>query len=58
LVGNPEWKIPLRRPRRKWHDNINRDVREVRFEGMDWIHLAQDRDNYGLANTVMNLLAP
>ena len=44
LVGKPEGKIPLGRPRRRWRDNIKMDLQEVRFGGMDWIELAQDRD--------------
>jgi hypothetical protein len=42
LVGNPEGKRPLGRPRRRWEDNIN--YREIGWGGMDWIHLTQDRD--------------
>jgi hypothetical protein len=45
LVGKPEGK----RPRSRWEDNIKMDLREIGFEGMDWIHLTQDRD------PVMNL---
>jgi hypothetical protein len=41
LVGNPEGKKPLGRPRHIWEDNIKIDFREIRFEGMDLIHLAQ-----------------
>jgi hypothetical protein len=44
LVGKPERKRPLRRPRRKWEDNIRMDLREIVREVVDWIHLAQDRD--------------
>jgi hypothetical protein len=44
LVGNPERKRPLGRPRRKWVDNIKMDLREIRWDGMDWIDLAQNRD--------------
>jgi hypothetical protein len=43
LVGNPAGKRPLRRPRHRWVDNIKID-REIRWNGMDWIDLAQDRD--------------
>jgi len=56
LVGKPERKRPLGRPRRRWEDNINLDLQEVGCEGMDWIDLAQDRDRWrGLGNVVMNL---
>jgi hypothetical protein len=46
LVGNPEGKIPLERPRCRWVDNIKMDLREIGWDGMDWIDLAQD--NRGL----------
>jgi hypothetical protein len=44
LVGKPERKRPLGRPRRRWEDNIKMDLQEVECKGMDWIELAQDRD--------------
>jgi hypothetical protein len=44
LVGKPEGKRPLRRPRRRWVDHIKIDVREIGWNGMDWIELAQNRD--------------
>jgi hypothetical protein len=44
LVGKPEGKKPLGRPRRRWLDNIRTDLREIAWEVVDWIHLAQDRD--------------
>jgi hypothetical protein len=44
LVGKPEGKLPIGRQRRKLVDNIKIDVREIRWDGMDWIDLAQDRD--------------
>jgi len=44
FVGKSEGKRPLRRPRLRWEDNIKMDLQEVRYEGMDWIDLAQDRD--------------
>jgi hypothetical protein len=54
--GNPEGRRPLGRPRRRWEDNIKMDLREVGWEGMDWINLAQDRDRWrALVNAVMNL---
>jgi hypothetical protein len=43
LVGKPEWKRPLGRPRRKWEDNIKMDLREIGIDGTNWIQLAQDR---------------
>jgi hypothetical protein len=44
LVGKPEGRRPLERPRHRWEDNIKMDLREIRFGDVDWIHLAQDRD--------------
>ena len=44
LVGNPEGKRPLGRPRRRWEDNIKMNLQEVACAGMEWIMLAQDRD--------------
>jgi hypothetical protein len=59
LVGKPERKIPLGRPRRRWEDNIKMDIQEVGCEGMDWIDLAEDRDRWRtLVNAVMNLRVP
>jgi hypothetical protein len=59
LVGNPEEKRPLGRPRRRWVDNIIMDHRETGWVGMDWIDLAQDRDQWrDLVNTLMNLQIP
>jgi len=58
LVGKPEGKRPLGRPRRRWEDNIKMDFREVGWGG-DWMELAQDRDRWrALVNTVMNLRFP
>jgi hypothetical protein len=55
LVGKPEGKRPLGRPRRRWEDNIRMDLQEVGCGGMDWIGLAQDRDRWrALVNAVMN----
>jgi hypothetical protein len=55
-VGEPEGKRPLGRPRRRWVDNIKMDLRGMDWDGMDWIELAQDRDQWRvLVNTVMNL---
>jgi hypothetical protein len=47
-VGNPEGKRPIGRPRRRWKDNIKTGFREMEWGGMDWIDLAQDRDQRGL----------
>jgi hypothetical protein len=59
LVGKPGGKRPLGRPRRRWVHNIKMDLREIRWDGMDWIHLAQHRDQWrALVNTVMNLRVP
>jgi hypothetical protein len=59
LVGKPEGKRPLGRPRRKWEDNIKMDLREIGWGGMDWIDLAQDRDQWNVfVNTIMNLRVP
>jgi hypothetical protein len=59
LVGKPEGKRPLGRPRRRWVDNIKVDLREIVWDGMDWIDLAQDRDQWrALLHTVTNLRVP
>jgi hypothetical protein len=59
LVGRPEGRRSLGRPRRRWEDNIKMDIREVGWEDMNWIELAQDRDRWrALANAVMNLRVP
>jgi len=59
LVGKPEGKKLLGRPRRKWEDNIKMDLQEVGCGGVDWIELVQDRDGWGkLVNAVMNLRVP
>jgi hypothetical protein len=59
LVGKPEGKRLLGRPRRRWVDNIKIDLRQIRWDGMDWIDLAQDRDQWrAVVNTVMNLRVP
>ena len=59
LVGKPEGKRPLGRPRRRWEDNIKMGLQEVGCGGMDWIELAQDRDRWrALVNAVMNLQVP
>jgi hypothetical protein len=59
LVGKPEGKRPLGRPRRSWVDNIKMDLREIGWDGKDWIDLSQDRDQWrALLNTVMNVRVP
>jgi hypothetical protein len=59
LVGKPEKKKPLGRPRHRWEDNIRIDIRGKVLEGVDWIHLAEDRDQWcALVNSVMNLEVP
>jgi len=59
LVGKPEGKRPLGRPRRIWEDNIKMDFQEVGCGGMAWIELAEDRDRWqALVNVVMNLQIP
>jgi len=59
LVGKPEGKRPLGRPRHRWVDNIRMDLQEVGCENTDWIRLAQDRDSWRtLMSAVMNLRVP
>jgi hypothetical protein len=59
LVGKPEGRRPLGRPRRRWEDNIKMDLGEVGWRGMDWINLVQGRDRWrALVNEVMNLGVP
>jgi hypothetical protein len=56
LVGRPEERRPLGRPRHRCEDNIKLDLREIGFRDMDWIHWTQDSDRWwALVNTVMNL---
>jgi hypothetical protein len=55
LVGNPEGKRPLGRPRHRWVDNVKMDLREIGWGGMDWIDLAEDRVQWrGLVNMIMS----
>ena len=59
LVGKPEGKRPLGRPRRRWEDNIKMDVQEVGVGRGDWMELAQDRDGWrALVGTVRNFWVP
>jgi hypothetical protein len=59
LVGKPEGKRPLGRPRCRWEDNIKVDLQEVGCEGVDWIQLAQGGDRWrALVSAVMNLQVP
>jgi hypothetical protein len=59
LVGTPEGKRPLGRPRRRWIDNIKRDLLEIAWSVVDWIGLAQDRYRCrALANAGMNFRVP
>jgi hypothetical protein len=59
VIGKPEGRRPLGRPRHRWEDNIKMDIREIGFGDVDWIHLAQDRDKWrALVNTVMSLRVP
>ena len=59
LIGKPEGKRPLGRPRRRWDNNIKMDLREVGGGGGDWLELVQDRDRWrALVGTVRNLRVP
>jgi hypothetical protein len=59
LVGNPEGKRPLGRPKHRWVNNIRMDLVEVGWGNVDWIGLAQDRDRWrALVNSVLNLRVP
>jgi hypothetical protein len=59
LVGRPEGKRPLGRPRLRWEDNIKMGLRETGIDGANWIRLAQDRVQWrAIVNTVMNLRVP
>jgi hypothetical protein len=59
LVGRPEGKRPLGRPRHTWEGNIKTDLREMGIDGANWIQLAQDRVQWRVCvNTVMNLRVP
>ena len=59
VVGKPEGRRPLGRPRRRWEDNIKMDLQVVGCVGRDWVELAQDRDWWrALVNPVLNLRVP
>jgi hypothetical protein len=59
LVGNPVGKRPQGRPTCRWVDNIKMNLKEIRWDGMDWIDLAEDRVQWrSLVNTVINLRVP
>jgi hypothetical protein len=59
VVGQPEGKRPLGTPRQRWVDNTKMDLGEMGWEGMDWIDLAQDSDQWwALVNTEMNIEVP
>jgi hypothetical protein len=60
VVRKPQGKGPLERPRRRWVENVKMDLkREIGWDGMDWIDLAQDRNQWrALVNMVMNLQVP
>jgi hypothetical protein len=58
-VGKPEGRRPLGRPRQRWVINIKMDFKEIGWDGMDWIDVAQDKDQWrALVNTMMNLRVP
>jgi hypothetical protein len=59
LLGKPEGKRPLGRTRRRWVDNVKMYLREIGWDGRDWIELAYDRNQWrAVVNTVMNLRVP
>jgi hypothetical protein len=59
LVTEPEEKRPLGRPRHRWEDDIRMDLKEIGWGSVDWIHLAQDRNQWQAPmNTVVNLWVP
>jgi hypothetical protein len=59
FVGKPKGKRPVGKPRRRWVDNIKMDLREIGWDRVDWINMAQDRDQWkALVNTVLNLRVP
>jgi hypothetical protein len=59
LVGKPKGKRPLGRPRHRWVDNIKMNLREIGWDGVDWIDMTQDMEEWrALVNTVLNLRVP
>jgi len=59
MVGKPEWKRSLGGPSRRWEDTVGMDLREMAWECVDWMHLAQDKNQRrALVNTEMNLRVP
>jgi hypothetical protein len=59
LVGKPREKRPLGRPRRRWVDNIKMELREIGWDGMNWIDMAQDRDKWrAIVNAMLNFWVP
>jgi hypothetical protein len=59
FVAKPEWRRTLGRPKRRWEENIRKDLREVEWEGADWLNLAQYRDQWrAVVNMVMKLRVP
>jgi hypothetical protein len=59
LVDEVKVKRSVGKSRRRWQDNIKMDLTEIGWEGVDWIHLAEDRDRWwAVVNTVMNLQVP
>jgi hypothetical protein len=59
LVGKPDGKRPLGRPKSRWVENIKMDLREIERDGIDWIDLAQNRNKWrALVSTVMDLRLP
>jgi 3-oxoacyl-ACP reductase-like protein len=59
LIGKPEGKRPLGRPRSRWEDNVTMELQEAGCEEVDWIELAQDRDRWrAIVNALMNLRVP
>jgi hypothetical protein len=58
-VEKPDGKRPLSRPRRRWENNIKMDIIKITWSGMDWVDLAQDRDQWrAVTSTVMNIRVP
>jgi len=59
LVENAERKRPLGKPSCRWKDNMSMDLREIVWDGEDWMHVSQDRDQWwALLNVIMNLQVP